>query len=282
MPPEGFAAALRDLMVERNLSVRALARQVPIDAGQLSRVRNGRRPPSINLARRCDEIFGTGEVLVTAAAQQADADTVAMAPLPYGPGTSLSVESSACAAAGGDGAGVGQEVEVAARESARFAQFVEASNVGPHTLEQFAEDITRIVTVYPNCAVYPLFVGLRELRDRAFGLIEGRQYPNQTRELYLVTGTICGVLSNASSDLGHLPAARTQARTAFLCAEMAGHNALRAWIRGTQALIAYWDDRPAEAVDLARDGYSYPPENGTAAVRKTRSAVASAAVSRSR
>ncbi|MGH3946246.1 MAG: hypothetical protein ACRDSI_14550, partial [Pseudonocardiaceae bacterium] len=160
-----------------------------------------------------------------------------------------------------------REVAMAAAESARFGQFAEQSNVGPHTLEQFRADLVRIVTTYPNRPVYPMFVELRTLRNRAFELLEGRQYPEQSRELYLVAGVLCGVLANASFDLGWLPAAETQARTAFLCAELAGNNALRAWVRGTQSLVAYWDERPRAAVDLAADGWRYVPETGTARVR---------------
>ncbi len=160
-----------------------------------------------------------------------------------------------------------REVSMAAAESARFGQFAEQSNVGPHTLDQFRADLTRIVTTYPNRPVYPIFVELRELRNRAFELLEGRQHPEQSRELYLVAGVLCGVLANASFDLGWLPAAETQARTAFLCAELAGNNALRAWVRGTQSLVAYWDERPRAAVELAADGWRYVPETGTARVR---------------
>ncbi len=160
-----------------------------------------------------------------------------------------------------------REVTMAAAESARFGQFAEQSNVGPHTLEQFRADLARIVTTYPNRPVYPIFVELRALRNRAFELLEGRQYPEQSRELYLVAGVLCGVLANASFDLGWLPAAETQARTAFLCAELAGNNALRAWVRGMQSLVAYWDERPRAAVELAADGWRYVPETGTARVR---------------
>ncbi|MGH3768624.1 MAG: hypothetical protein ACRDS0_24800 [Pseudonocardiaceae bacterium] len=160
-----------------------------------------------------------------------------------------------------------REVAMAAAESARFGQFAEQSNVGPHTLEQFRADLTRIATTYPNRPVYPIFVELRALRNRAFELLEGRQYPEQSRELYLVAGALCGVLANASFDLGWLHAAETQARTAFLCAELAGNNALRAWVRGTQSLVAYWDERPRVAVELAVDGWRYVPETGTARVR---------------
>ncbi|MEV6595496.1 hypothetical protein AB0M36_01375 [Actinoplanes sp. NPDC051346] len=160
-----------------------------------------------------------------------------------------------------------EEVAEAAAESARFMMTAEQTNVGPHTLDQFASDLRRIVTVYPNRPVYPLFVELRGLRSRAFELLEGQQYPDQTRDLYLIAGTLCGVLANASFDLGNLAAAETQARTAYLCAELAGHNGLRAWIRGTQSLVAYWDNRPREAVNLAVQGARYVPENGTALVR---------------
>ncbi|MEU7631808.1 XRE family transcriptional regulator [Nocardia sp. NPDC049220] len=156
---------------------------------------------------------------------------------------------------------------MAAAESARFGQFAEQTNVGPRTIEQFHADLRRIVSVYPSRPVYPLFVELRCLRDRVFGLLEGRQAPGQTRELYLIAAVLCAVLSNASFDLGNFAAAETQARTAYLAAELAGHNGMRAWIRGTQALIAYWDDRARVAVDLAEDGWRFTPETGTARVR---------------
>ncbi|MEU4345665.1 hypothetical protein AB0H00_31180 [Nocardia sp. NPDC023852] len=95
-----------------------------------------------------------------------------------------------------------EAISMAAAESARFGQFAEQTNVGPHTIEQFHADLRRIVRVYPNRPVYPLFVELRALRDRAFTLLEGRQAPGQTRELYFTAAALCAVLSNASFDLG--------------------------------------------------------------------------------
>jgi DNA-binding XRE family transcriptional regulator len=87
---------------------------------------------------------------------------------------------------------VQREVAMAAAESARFGQFAEQSNVGPHTLEQFRADLARIVTSYPNRPIYPLFVELCALRNRAFELLEGRQHPEQGRELYLVAACCAG------------------------------------------------------------------------------------------
>ncbi|MBC2908149.1 hypothetical protein [Streptomyces cupreus] len=174
-----------------------------------------------------------------------------------------------CAQEGQLDYGAGDVVMAAANESARFAARAESSNVGPHTMEQLEADIRRIVTNYPNHPVGPLFREVRALRDRAFDFLEGRQPPQYTRDLYVAAGVLCGVLANASFDLGRYEAAETQARTAFMCGELAGHDGLRAWVRGLQALIAYWDGRPHDAVRLADAGSAFTPEHGTAHIRLT-------------
>ena len=139
--------------------------------------------------------------------------------------------------------------------------------MGPHAIEQIEADIRRIVSSYPSRPVGPLFQEVRELRNWTFQLLEGRQHPRFTRDLYLAAGVLCGVLANASFDLGRYEAAETQARSAFMCGELAGHNGLRAWVRGLQALVAYWDGRPHDAVRLADTGTVFVPEDGTAHIR---------------
>ncbi|MFV2195470.1 XRE family transcriptional regulator [Nocardiopsis sp. LOL_012] len=170
----------------------------------------------------------------------------------------------------GEGIAYRTEEEVimaAARESARFGQRAEQTNVGPQTLEQLDADLRRLISAYPRRPVFPTFLEVLELRNRAFELLEGQQHPRQTRDLYLVAGTACGILSNASFDLGKMDAAGTQARTAYLCAELAGSNWLRIWVRGMQSMIAYWGDRFEEAIDLASSVRELTPEQGSSAVR---------------
>lgn len=162
---------------------------------------------------------------------------------------------------------VEEVVMAAARDSARFGQRVEQTNVGPYTFEELHTEVYRIVDAYPNRPVFPTFLDTLELRDCAFQLIEGRQHPAQSRDLYLLTGMVCSILSNASFDLGYISAAQTQARTAYLCAELAGSNWLRAWIRGTQSLVAYWDDQFDDAVNHAQAAWDLMPEQGSARVR---------------
>ncbi|SMD14622.1 hypothetical protein [Kibdelosporangium aridum] len=144
-----------------------------------------------------------------------------------------------------------------ARESAAFAHRAGQTNIGPTDLDQLDADLDRIARDYLTEPLIPLLGDMRELRNTAFGLLEGRQYPEQSRHLYLLAGQACGLLASASSDLGRYDEADTHARTAWLCAELAGHNKLRAWVLATRSIIAFWDGRGHKAVEHARHGTEY-------------------------
>ncbi|GAB2788455.1 helix-turn-helix domain-containing protein [Streptomyces daliensis] len=49
----------------------------------------------------------------------------------------------------------------------------------------------------------------------------------------------------------------THARTAWACADAAGHNGLKGWVRGVESLIAFWNGHPRQAAGLARSGQQY-------------------------
>ncbi|MFE9568398.1 helix-turn-helix transcriptional regulator [Streptomyces sp. NPDC006692] len=149
------------------------------------------------------------------------------------------------------------DVLVAATESAAWAQWVESSNVGEIALEQILADVQTLAGDYLTGDAVELFGRARRLRDRVFGLVEGHQPPQQSVDLYVSAGYLCGLLAWISSDLGNLRAADTQGRTAWLCAEMAGHGELRAWVASTRSKVAFWDGRLREAVQHARRGASY-------------------------
>ncbi|WP_405966018.1 XRE family transcriptional regulator (plasmid) [Streptomyces sp. NBC_00723] len=148
-------------------------------------------------------------------------------------------------------------VRLAADESATWAQWAEASNVGDIALEQLMAETRSLASDYLTSDPFPLFVRTRALRDRVFALLEGHQYPRQSVDLYAVAGYLCGLLAWMSSDLGQLRNADTQGRTAWLCAELAGHNELRAWVLSTRSKVAFWDGRHREAINFARHGTTY-------------------------
>lgn len=147
-----------------------------------------------------------------------------------------------------------RKVEMAARRAMRFAVTVEGSNVGPETLDQLRDEVSRLAGAYPQQPLPALLGDLTDLQDVAFRVLEGRQRPAETRELYLLAGAITGMLAKASHDLGDPHAAMTQARTAYICADNADHHGLRAWTRGLQSMVAYWAGWPHEAVRYAQLG----------------------------
>lgn len=152
-----------------------------------------------------------------------------------------------------------EAVLAAASESASWAQWAEATNVGDIALEQLAADVRTIATEYLTGDAVALFGRARVLRDRVFGLLEGHQPPSQSADLYVQAGYLCGLLAWMSSDLGHMAAADTQGRTAWLCANLGGHNELRAWVASTRSKVAFWDGRLRDAITHARRGASYNP-----------------------
>lgn len=156
-------------------------------------------------------------------------------------------------------------VRMAADESATWAQWAEASNVGDIALEQLMAETRALASDYLTSDPVVLFTRTRHLRDRAFTLLEGHQYPRQSADLYVAAGYLCGLLAWMSSDLGQLRDADTQGRTAWLCAELAGHNDLRAWVLSTRSKVCFWDGRLREAIAYARRGTTYRP-GGTVGV----------------
>ncbi|RLK60566.1 XRE family transcriptional regulator [Actinokineospora cianjurensis] len=94
----------------------------------------------------------------------------------------------------------------------------------------------------------------RFAQAQAFSLLNGRHPAARTRELYLLAGVASGLMARASHDLGASREAMTQARATYACADNAGHDGLRTWARGLQALIAYWAGNPAESVSYSQRG----------------------------
>ncbi len=157
-------------------------------------------------------------------------------------------------------------IVAAAHESSTHAEWAEGSNVGEATLEQLDADVRRIAADYVHVPPLPMFAEMLRVRNRIYFLLAGRQKPAATAQLHLLAGLLCGLLANASTDLGYRDAASEQARAAWAYGDIIGHNGLRAWTRGMQALIEYWSGRPRQAVRLAQSASRYA-DSATARVR---------------
>ena len=157
-------------------------------------------------------------------------------------------------------------IAMAARRARQFTLSNEPT-VPTESVEQVYDDVGRLATAYPQRPLLELLGDLVEVQDSAYELLERRQRPQQAQELYLLAGVIGGLLAKASHDLADSHAALTQARAAFVCADNADHDGLRAWLRGLQTMVAYWAGRPAESVRYAQSGAEFAARSrGTVSV----------------
>ena len=103
----------------------------------------------------------------------------------------------------------------------------------------------------------PILAEAHERRRQLLLMLHDQIPPAMARDLYLVAGLLSGISAYACLDLGHPDAATAQAEAGHVCAAYGGHDGLRAWMYGTQSLIARFEGRYAQALDLARRGLEY-------------------------
>lgn len=145
-------------------------------------------------------------------------------------------------------------LRMAATRARNFTLLSGQTDLSDETLEQVADDVRSLCVAYPQQPLATVLPDMVTTQDTLFALLENRRRPQQARQLYLLAGMSAGLLAKASHDMADPQAAMTQARAAYLCADYADHNGLRAWIRGLESLITYWDGRPRESVRYAQQG----------------------------
>jgi hypothetical protein len=153
-------------------------------------------------------------------------------------------------------------INMAAHRSRQFALTTGQIGLTADVLDQLHEDVHELALAYPQRPLSEILGDLVNVQDVIFSLLEQRQRPQQATHLYLLAGVTGGLLAKASHDLSEPQAALTQARTAFLCADTAGHDGLRAWVRGLQSLITYWAGRPNDAIKYAQTGAEFAQRAG--------------------
>ena len=156
---------------------------------------------------------------------------------------------------------------LAAQRARKFALLAGQGELADETLDQIYDDVRQLVSAYPQRPLATILGDLVTAQDTVFTLLENRRRPAHARQLYLLGGLLGGMLAKASHDTADPQTALTQSRTAYLCADQADHDGLRAWVRGLQALITYWDGRLNESVRYAQQGAQFAEcSSSTAAV----------------
>lgn len=251
----GFERCARDNDEDATLSVRTLRRWITGD------VRTAPRPSQRRVARLfwghpMNELLAPASVELSLASPPGEpavaspSDGAGLKPDPTAPLISIDELT-------GSTNTLERQVAMATRRAARFTTFAEIDSVGPAAIAQLQDDVVHLANAYIHEPLSMIMGDLVEAQETVFRLLEGKQKPALSRDLYLLAGVVSGLIAKASQDLGRFHEAMTHARTLYVCADNADHQGLRAWARGLQSLTAYWAGRPQEAVRYAQSGTEY-------------------------
>jgi hypothetical protein len=92
------------------------------------------------------------------------------------------------------------------------------------------------------------------LRRHVQELLQGHQHPRPRLRLYALAGRLSAMLGYMAVGQARFVLARAYCAEAFALAGVAGDPDLQAWVRGTESLSAYYQQRFPDALELARDG----------------------------
>lgn len=245
-----FERCARDNDEDATLSVRTLRRWIAGD------VRTAPRPSQRRVARLfwgypMSELLAPVPAGLAPASPPSDTATALVGPTSSPPPVEPSAPTDEPE---GSSDPLERQVVMATRRAAQFATFAEIGNVGPEAIAQLRDDVAHLANAYIHDPLASIMGDLIAEQEAIFRLLEGRQKPVLSRDLYLLAGVVSGLIAKASQDLGRFHEAMTHARTLYVCADNADHQGLRAWARGLQSLIAYWAGRPQEAVRYAQSG----------------------------
>ncbi|SCF19291.1 hypothetical protein GA0074695_4207 [Micromonospora viridifaciens] len=248
-----FERCARDNDEDATLSVRTLRRWIAGD------VRTAPRPSQRRVARLfwgypMSELLAPAPAGLVPASPPSDAATALVSPTSPPPQAEPLTPTDE---PGRSSDPLERQVAMATRRAAQFATFAEIDNVGPEAIAQLRDDVVHLANAYIHDPLASIMGDLIAEQETVFRLLEGRQKPALSRDLYLLAGVVSGLIAKASQDLGRFHEAMTHARTLYVCADKADHQGLRAWARGLQSLIAYWAGRPQEAVRYAQSGAEY-------------------------
>ncbi len=160
---------------------------------------------------------------------------------------------------------VEREVLMAAHEGSEHAERAERRDIGDATLEQLRADVARLSAESMTGEPLPLFLEMRRVRARIYAALERRLWPQDAAGLYLLAGCLSDLMAVAAAGLGYFQAAEELIRAGWAYATVIDHRPLMAHLRLQHASIAYWDDRPRQARDLAESGLSYLADGPNAA-----------------
>ncbi|MEV0440504.1 DNA-binding protein [Streptomyces spectabilis] len=136
-----------------------------------------------------------------------------------------------------------------AHDAASHAGDAASMSLTPETISLLRTQLRGLARTYHQKPAAEIFVKARGIRDTIERRMPLTHRPGQSSELFLLAGQACALLASAAFDLGSQDASETLTMAALAYVRPIDHAPLIAWCGGNLALLAYWDGRPAEALE---------------------------------
>jgi transcriptional regulator with XRE-family HTH domain len=214
-----FGEALRRLMNERDQTLGRLAELTKYDKGYLSKVMNGRRPVTDEIARRCD------------VALDARGDLIAAAHLD-----------------------VAAARDSRPWETADLIQRLQAADASPHTVERIEATVFELCCEYPFRDAVELRTESQEWLRHIATLLRKPIGLHQHRELLVSAGWLALLIGCVEYDLGMRSGAEATRVAARQLGTEAGHSEILAWSHEMSAWFALTQGRYRSVLTAARAG----------------------------
>ena len=233
-----FAALFKCLREQSGVSYRELERPTLATRGWISNVASGARWPDRSWTERADTALNAGGRLLRAwDAGQAEREEAKRHRL---------------------------LIATSVRDSEEILRAAAPDAVDVDGLNESAASLSVAYLASPPAPM--LTQGMQLRGEIVRRLREDAARPHERDDLYLAASRTSGVLSYAALDLGDPAAAATHAKVAWKLADIAGDDELRAWVRGTESLIARFQKDYNAAKTFIDEGMKYAGP-GTSTVR---------------
>ncbi|RKS72161.1 hypothetical protein BZB76_4978 [Actinomadura pelletieri DSM 43383] len=249
MADESFGEVLRQLMGERGLGVRALARQVPIDPSHISKLRLGQKGTSEATAARLDEILGGGGRLVALLRTTEPATGPGRADGDIGDNEDVKRRTLlGLMATVGAASSLARDAEPL-RDAFEAAVAADASDRDADTWERVAHDYAREVSWSPAATLQP---ELTADFDELTRLVPSARGTARTRLIH-VGAQLAALIAINLTILGEGRSARRWWRTSARAADQTGDHTTAALIRGRAAISSLYTPEPRLSVIKAAE-----------------------------
>lgn len=233
-----FALLLRELRQSRGMSLRDLANAIHFNRSYISNVEAGKKLPEEMFVKLADqELHANGKLL--SCWRAADEERRSQSTI--------------------------RRTLLTANQESDFLAALDADEIDSQPV---SGTIEQLAISYLNTPPAPMLTQAVQLRSVIVRTLKSHERPRALEAEYLIAaGRLSGVLAYAALDLGNSRDAQLHASAAFQCADRVNDSELRAWARGTQALIARFDGKYVLALNFVREGYRKYAGKGTSAPR---------------